>query len=408
MAEQEKKALDGIRVLELSDESGYECGRFLADFGAEVIKIEPPQGDAGRARGPFYQDEAKPENSLFFMARNRNKKGITLDLDSAEGKAAFRKLAGEVDVVIDTYPINYLRDRGLDYESLKADHKGLIMCSISPYGQTGPYAKYRGSDLTVMALSGFMDVLGDQDRAPLRMQVPQISQHASEAAAGGIMSALYHREQTGEGQYIDTSAVQTQVMCGSTTNWQTWECNRLIVKRQGGSIEAPSGRYSLPVFWECADGGYVVFVFLPGGMGGGRMMEGLIGWMREEGFDPAPLDEFDWNTFDIDGEYADQAFMDKQAEPVARFFKQYDRPTIFAKALEKHIMLYPANDASTLIDNVQLVSRGFWETVNHDDLGLGEVTYPGAPMVMTETPMRAGHRAPTIGEHNDEILGKLK
>lgn len=398
-------ALKGIRVLDLTDETGYEAGRFLADWGAEVIKVEPPQGDSARLRPPFADNVEDPTRSLFFMARNRNKKGITLDLESDEGRALTKKLIASVDVVIETYPVGYLAERGLGYDDLKTDHPGLVYCSITPYGQDGPMSRFRGSDLTVMAQSGFLDLLGDKDRAPLRLQVPQISQHASEAAAGAIMTALFHRENTGEGQYIDTSACQVQVMCGSATNWMTWEVNRSIVKRQGALIETPSGGYALSVFWECADG-YVVFVFLPGGMGGGRMMEGMIKWMESEGFDPAPLNEFDWNTYDIDADYATQEFIDRYAEPIRRFFKPKTRDEIFEKALGYHIMLYPANDASTLVENPQLVSRGFWQQVTHDDLGR-DVTYPGAPMVMTQTPMRAGERAPHLGEHTDDVLGAL-
>lgn len=399
-----KTALEGIRVLDVSDESGYECGRFLADFGADVVKIEPPQGDLARGRAPFYGEEPDPNKSLFFWARNRNKRAITLDLDSAEGQEIFRKLAKDVDVVIDTKPVNWMRDRGIDFATLRAENPGLIMAGITPFGQQGPKSRHRGSDLTIMAASGFLDTLGDVDRAPLRLAVPQISQHASEAAAGSIMTALFHRETTGKGQYVDCSATQVQAACGSLTNWMTWHVNRLPVSRQGPFIETPNGGYKTNVFWECADG-HVVFVFLPGGMGGGRMMEGMMEWMREEGFDPAPLDDFDWNTFDIGADYATQDFIDKYIEPVARFFKPKTREEIFAKALEKHIMLYPANDASTLIENVQLVARDFWWDVAHDDVGK-EIKYPGAPMIMTETPMQPGTRAPKLSEHTDEVLAQ--
>ena len=397
-----KKALEGITVLDLSSDLGYETGRFMADWGAEVIKIEPPQGDEGRMRGPFLDDDPDPQKSLFWAVRNRNKKGITLNLETEEGVALFKRLASEVDVLIDAYPLNYLRDKGLGYDVLKALNPGLVMAAITPFGQTGPYSHYRGSDLTIMAWSGFLDLLGDKDRAPLRLQVQQINQHASEAAMGSIMTALYHRENTGKGQFVDCSALQVQVMCGSATNWMTWEANRVLVRRQGALIETPSGSYAVSVFWECKDG-YVVFVFLPGGMGGGRMMEGLQAWMKSEDFDPAPLDSFDWNTFNIDADYATQEFIDGMSEPIKRFFGARTREEIFAKALEHHIMLYPANDASTLIDNVQLVSRKFWGEVEHDDWGK-TVKYPGAPMVMTETPMALGTRAPKLGEHTDQVL----
>ncbi len=198
--------LSPYRVLDLTDEKGLFCGKMLGDLGADVIKVEKPGGDSARKIGPFYQDDPNPEKSLFWFAFNTSKRGITLDIEKPEGQEIFRKLIESTDVVVESFPPGYMDKLGFGYSELGKINPGLVMVSITPFGQTGPYRDYRTSDIVAWALGGYLYDFGDDDRPPIR-----ISHHshaylhaASEAATGAVM-ALYYREITGEGQHVDVS-----------------------------------------------------------------------------------------------------------------------------------------------------------------------------------------------------------
>src|ERR1019366_1879473 len=162
-------ALDDLRVLDISQGiAGPLCARLMGDFGADVIKIEPPSGECGRHMPPFFQDDPDPEKSLFFLLANLNKRGVTLDLEQHEGAAIFRELARTADVIVESFPPGYLARLGLDYATLESDHPGLVMTSITPFGQTGPYSHYKGDEIVAYATSGIMAVSGTADREPLK------------------------------------------------------------------------------------------------------------------------------------------------------------------------------------------------------------------------------------------------
>ena len=195
--------LDGIRVLDLTDDKGFLCGRILAEMGADVIKVEKPGGDVSRNKGPFYHDEPEPEKSLTWFAYNLNKRGITLDIDARDGQAIFFKLIKKADIVIESFPVGYMQQIGFDYVKLKELNRRIIMTSITPFGQTGPYKDFVASDIVVQAMSGYLYLCGDPAHPPMRISIPQVYLHASGEAATATMIALYHRESSGEGQYID-------------------------------------------------------------------------------------------------------------------------------------------------------------------------------------------------------------
>jgi len=148
------------RVLDLSDESGWLCGRILGDLGADVIKVEPVGGDGGRNRPPFLYDEPSPENSLSWMAYNASKRGVTLNLDSTRGQELFRQMATRADFIVESFAPAYLDERGVGYTAVREINSRIVFTSITPFGQTGPYANYRGSDLIAMAMSGSMSLVG--------------------------------------------------------------------------------------------------------------------------------------------------------------------------------------------------------------------------------------------------------
>ena len=164
--------LTPYRILDLTGEHGLMCGKVLGDFGAEVIIVEPPGGHPARSIGPFYKDERHPEKSLFWFAFNTSKKSITLDIMHSEGQQLLKELVRQTDIVVESFAPGYLDDLGLSYATLSAIKPDLIFTSITPFGQTGPRSNWKGTDLTLQARSGMQYLLGDPDRAPVRISVP--------------------------------------------------------------------------------------------------------------------------------------------------------------------------------------------------------------------------------------------
>ncbi|MDO8670564.1 MAG: CoA transferase, partial [Dehalococcoidia bacterium] len=165
-------ALSPYRVLELPGEASLLGGKIMADLGADVIKIEPPGGDASRSIGPFYHDETHPEKSLYWFALNTNKRSITLNLQSSEGRDLFRRLGRTADFVVESFSPGQMDKLGIGFSALHEMNPRLILASITPFGQTGPYAGYKGSDIVAWAMGGYMYLCGESERAPLRISLP--------------------------------------------------------------------------------------------------------------------------------------------------------------------------------------------------------------------------------------------
>src|SRR5262249_4902582 len=204
--------LHGLRVLDLTGEIGFLAGTLLAELGADVVKVEPPGGDPARRRPPFWDGVEDPERSLLWLALNTSKRGLTLDLDRAAGRALFLRLVERRDIVLESAPPGAIAARGLGWDVLHAHNPRLSLCSIPPFGQTGPHAGWRGSDLTVIAMSGTLHCTGDPDRAPLRCALPVSYYHGSIEAAAGVAFALLARERTGEGQHVDVALQEAMLM----------------------------------------------------------------------------------------------------------------------------------------------------------------------------------------------------
>jgi len=227
-SENHDAALADYRVLDLTTDTCAYCGKILADLGADVIRIEPPGGDPSRNTGPFYKEAPDPEKNLNWWAYNTSKRGVTLNLETAEGKDLLRRLANTADALIESFPPGYMDSLGLGYAALSEANPGIIVTSISAFGQTGPYRDWKGPDIVGWALGGQAFTTGDEDRAPCRISFPQAYLHAANHAASATLAALYHREITGEGQYIDVSmqeAVVWTLMCSTrarTASYPSW------------------------------------------------------------------------------------------------------------------------------------------------------------------------------------------
>jgi len=203
--------LASLRVLDLSDESGFLAGKILGDMGADVVKVEPPGGDLAGRRPPYLAGVADPERSLAWIALNTSKRGVTLDLERAAGRAAFGRLLAWADVLLDTFAPGALEAWDLGWERLHADHPRLVRCAITPFGQSGPYASFRARDLVVVSMGGAAAASGDPDRPPLRCTMPTAYLHAGAEAALGILMAIQARATSGRGQLVDVSMQETVV-----------------------------------------------------------------------------------------------------------------------------------------------------------------------------------------------------
>jgi crotonobetainyl-CoA:carnitine CoA-transferase CaiB-like acyl-CoA transferase len=223
--------LPGSRVLDLTDEKGFLCGKILADLGADVIKIEPPGGSPSRKIGPFYHDLADPEKSLYWFCYNSNKRGITLNIETRDGKEIFKRLVKDSVVVIESYDPGYLDKIGLGHSNLHKINKGIILTSITPFGQTGPYQGYKGTDIVAMAMSGILYQTGDPDLPPVNISLPQSYLHAGGDAAVASLIAYYFRERTGIGQHVDISLQQSTALYLANTI-SLWELEGEILTRQ--------------------------------------------------------------------------------------------------------------------------------------------------------------------------------
>ena len=190
-------ALSDVKVLDLTEERGLYAGKMLADLGADVIKIEKPEGSKARRTSPFKNDVPGLENSLYFVTFNTNKRGITLDIDSSKGREILKKLAKSADVVIEDAEVGRMQSLGLDYPALRELNRGIIMASITGFGQSGPYSKYKAPDIVSFAMGGLMNVSGPPDAAPVAAPGEQSYCSISIASVFGILTALFLRMATG-------------------------------------------------------------------------------------------------------------------------------------------------------------------------------------------------------------------
>jgi benzylsuccinate CoA-transferase BbsE subunit len=387
------------KVLDLSDEKCALAGKILAELGADVIKIEPPAGDPARKLGPFYNNTPGLENSLVWWAFNTSKKSITLDIEKEEGQVIFKKLAKKADVIIESFKPGYLKSLGIGYDDLKKENKGLVMVSVTPFGQYGPYVKYKGDDLVLWALGGVMYQCGYPDRAPMRLNTPQTFLHASLQACAGALAALYGRNTTGEGDYIDCSGMEA---VGHLMMYEplAWAYEHHISTRLGP--KSWRGTKKLTQVWQCKDG--MVAMRLIGGRQS-RTLKPLIDWMIELGEgDEKDLAKYDWTNLDLYNMTEDE--INHIEEVWAAFFKKHTKKELFAEALKRRFDLTPVQNCKDLLEDDQLESRGFWVPVKHEDLGK-EFKYPGAPFKTTADIWSIKSRAPHLGEHNELVYGEL-
>jgi len=391
--------LAGLRILELADETGQFCGKLLGDLGADVVKIEPPGGERNRHVGPFLDDIPHPERSLSFWYYNTSKRGITLSLETADGRRLFRRLAATSDVILETFPPGFPASLGLDYDSLSLQNPRVIMCSLTPFGQTGPWRDYLSSDLLHMAAGGEMASSGyDQADAP---NAPPIAPGGGNAwhmgghfACMAIMAALVYRTVAGQGQYIDTSIHEA---CALTTEAAiaNYIYRGEVVRRQTGRHHAagPTPRTQ----FQAKDGTYVCALV------GGRLNPKYIGELADL------LDSYGMAGDLRDPKYKDPAVIAANTshiidDLVANFIASLPAEEVYHAAQDRGFTWGVVRAPEALLDDAHLHDRGFWKEVEHPELGRSFV-YPGEAAIYNGSPWRISRRAPLIGEHNIEIFG---
>ncbi len=385
--------LAGLRVLELADEKGQFCGKLLGDLGADVVKIEPPGGEPCRHVGPYLDDIPDPERSLSFWYYNTSKRGITLNLQAAAGRGLFHRLAATAGVIVETRAPGTLPSLGLDYATLSQVNPGLIMCSLTPFGQTGPWRDYLSSDLLHMAAGGEMASSGyDEIDVPIAPGGGNAWHMGCHFATMAIMAALVHRSVTGEGQYIDASIHDA---CALTTEAAiaNYVYRGEVLRRQTGRHHA-AGRTPRTQF-RAKDGNYVCALL------GGRLNPKFVRELAEL------LDSYGMAGDLKDPKYHDQAVITENTshiidDLVAGFIASVSAEEAYHAAQARGFTWGAVRSPEELLDDPHLHDRGFWKDVEHPELGRG-FTYPGEAAIYNGSPWRISRRAPLIGEHNAQI-----
>ena len=375
-----------MRVLDLADVSGALCGKLLADMGADVIAIEPPGGAGMRDIGPFYGDVVDRNRSLAFWHYNTNKRSVTLDLENAADRARLRDLSGTADIIVETGAPGYLDAFDLGYTALAARNPRLIVVSITPFGHTGPYRDYRGSDLVCQALGGMVYVNGFPAEAPLQGLGLQAYHCASMYAAIGALLALLARPRTGRGQWIDVSTQACVAACVEHAS-SFFHQNGTIAERQGSLHWTRYFRVG-----RCRDG-HVMHCTLGD-------WTSLIEWVKADG-KAQDLDAPAWDDFNYRRDHCVHLF-----DVLDVWARDYTVNDLVDGAQLRRIPDAAVRPVESLRHHPQLDARGFFVAVRHDELGTA-LTYPGAPYVFSHTPWRLRHRPPLAGEHNDEVLAGL-
>lgn len=387
--------LGSYKVLDLTDEKGMLCGKFLASLGAEVIKIEPPGGDLARNLPPFMNDTPGPEMSLYYASQNTNKKSITLNIETEDGRAIFKKLVKDSDFVIESFTPGYMQKLGLGYSDLEAINPRIIMTSITPFGQDGPYSQYKSSDLMIMAMSGLMYLIGDPDGPPLRISLPQSYALGGAEGFGATMIAHLYRERTGEGQHVDV-CIRDAFIKTTVSILPEYECNHRLMKRGGKYwvIRHTPNR----MLWPCKDG-HVTFR-LHGGTFATATNQQLVKWMDEHNMATDFLLNLDWENLDAD-QVGPEVYSQLEG-PTGEFFMKFTKKELFEGALARGIMLLPVTTIEEVANSPQLEFRNYWDEVEQPAWHKS-IKFPGAFIKATETPCVATQPAPSIGEHNEEI-----
>ena len=375
-------------MLDLTDERGHLAGKILGDLGAEVIKVEPPAGDALRRRGPFVGGVEDRERGLPWLALNTSKLGVTIDLEDEDGRETFRRLAATADVVLESAKPGALDAAGIGYRSLAESCPRLVWCAITPFGQTGPYADYEAGDLVVVAVGGNAAMTGEPELPPVRCSLPTSHYHACAEAAAAVAVALVGRERDGRGELVDVSMQECQLATLMSGPGQF-----ALHGRAAGRAGVRIGRTR--EIWRCKDG-YVTFG-LRGGPARVRNLVATSEYMAECGMQPDWMRDHDWTQYNHNTLTDDE--IGRLERAFGDFFATRTMRELYAEALERRILLAPCNDVREIVEHPQLRDRGLFAELDYADLG-ASIEHPAFFARSDRPGIGVRHRAPRLGEHN--------
>ncbi|MGD1117912.1 MAG: CoA transferase [Dehalococcoidales bacterium] len=398
--------LSCYRILDLTTEKAFIAGRALSDWGAEVIKIEPPGGDPARFRGLFYKDDPDPEKNLTWFAFNANKKSVTLDITAAKDKELFKKLVKTADAVLESYPPGYLDKLGLGYKELSKINPGIVLTSISGFGQAGPYKDYKDPDIVVRALGGLIYGAGYDDRPPLTVSYEHTHTLGAMNGAAGTMIALAHRVHTGQGQHVEAITQQAlDIVCSAETEGP-YALFGQIPSRHGrarASVTLKDGStFFNTLLWPCKDGFIALNLLLNPTAAKNNLS--MMEYLKKDGIDIGFLEGWAWDRKSWEDMTREQA--DKLMDSLGKFFMNHTKDELLKLAIANRFQLGPCNNAADVLKHPSLEARKFWKKIDHPELGTSLI-YPGGAVVSSEKYIGPYRRAPRIGEHNAEILKTL-
>lgn len=387
-------ALNNLKVVELGERvAGPFCTKVMADLGAEVIKLEKPgTGDVARSHGPFPGDDPHPEKSARFLYLNTNKLGVTLNLSAPAGGELFRQLVKDADVLVETQPPGFLDNLGIGYRHLHERYPRLIVTSITPFGQTGPYKHYKAYNLNCfhMGVVGYetpFNYVTDPDHEPpVKTGGEQADLLTGWTAATATMCAVFHRDLTGEGQHVDIAAVEA-VAHMVRPNFALY------------SHEPPEGpnrsrflrrtKWGLAYVFPCRDGHLALLALTDQHWGSLKELMGRPEWAESEIF-ATMMQRFQ--------------HIDALEASVAAWVREQDRDELARRGQELHIPVFPVRNLQEVITSEQYRERRFFVEVDHP--ATGPLTYPGAPFKLSATPWQIRSPAPRLGEHNGQIYSE--
>jgi crotonobetainyl-CoA:carnitine CoA-transferase CaiB-like acyl-CoA transferase len=378
--------LSELKVLEIAQApSGAFCAKLLADQGADTIKVEPPgPGDPSRNEPPFIGGEPHPDRSTTFLALNTNKRGVTLDLEQAAGRSLFLRLAAEADVIVESLAPGYLTRLGLGYDTLKAANPNIIFVSITYFGQSGPYANYKGDDLIAQAMGGYLyAVTGPADKPPMGSALQQMELTAGRNGVIAVMAALLRREQVGEGTHIDVSVMEAAIATPSMLIQNHSYLGRS--PRRGGGDKFVMDGMHLPT----RDGE----VSLTTAGTGGRPMEVWAEFLGE----PRLLDpKFATRQSRNDN-------WEELRDLVAPKLAQWTNLDLMRETMARGLVIGLVQSPEQVVNSPHLAERGHFIALDHSEVGT--LKYPGPGFFFDGmNPMQTSRAAPRLGEHNVEIL----
>jgi crotonobetainyl-CoA:carnitine CoA-transferase CaiB-like acyl-CoA transferase len=381
-----ERALDGLRVIDLSQGiAGPYATKLLADLGADVIKVEPPGGDYARTLGPFPDDEPHPDKGGLFIHLNGCKKSVTLDIETESGRDLLRRLIATADVLVESEPPGRMASLGLGYDDLKTDHPDLVYCSVTPFGQTGPYAAYKGNSLTALALSGLMYVTGDPDKEPLATGGEAADYVAGVTTWIAVLAAIEHRDNGSGGQHVDVSTLDS---LGPAD-----EYNTAMYASLGAIRKRFYSRHHFPAYpsdiYPCRDGHIVVV----GGATGFPLLMAVL--IERPELETNPMFVNLWG----------RVIMWRQFEEILRpYLLEHDWRDLLTRAQELRMPFAAVMSPSLLLEDEHLAAREFFP--KFDQPGLGPLPSVGPAFKMSRTPLRHG-RAPALGADTDAVLSAL-